>query len=179
MKRQRISAPLPGFQPIPRHRCKRTVCLEGRSCIARRLRHSLRVCAGDFADDRRFDRRWDPVRDRRRDQPVLERSGGSEPLLRSQPHPWRVDQWCGRNGECDGIGHDLWHGDRLYRGDAQQHRAAADRRADVHPLALGSNLPASVNFGADLCLDLTLNALAQVQNGSATVNVTSTGRDRA
>lgn len=41
-------------------------------------------------------------------------------------------------------------------------------------LALGSDLPASVDVGADLCLTLTLNALAQVQDGSATANVTST-----
>ena len=36
-----------------------------------------------------------------------------------------------------------------------------------------SDLPASVHVGANLCLTLTLNALAQVQDGIATANVTT------
>ena len=41
-------------------------------------------------------------------------------------------------------------------------------------LAIGSSLPASVKVGADLCLKLTLNAIGQVQGGTATLNVKST-----
>ena len=41
-------------------------------------------------------------------------------------------------------------------------------------LAIGSRLPAAVRVGADLCVHLTLNALGQVQGGTAKVNVTST-----
>jgi hypothetical protein len=40
--------------------------------------------------------------------------------------------------------------------------------------ALNSNLPASVDAGADLCLRLRLNAFGQVQDGTATANVTTT-----
>lgn len=43
-------------------------------------------------------------------------------------------------------------------------------------LAAGSNLPASVQAGADLCLALTLNAFGQVSDGAAQANVTSTVR---
>ena len=41
-------------------------------------------------------------------------------------------------------------------------------------LGVGATLPASVKVGADLCLDLTLDAFGQVQDGSVTANVTST-----
>lgn len=41
-------------------------------------------------------------------------------------------------------------------------------------LAIGSRLPASVDAGANLCLTLTINALAQVAGGTAQANVTST-----
>jgi hypothetical protein len=40
--------------------------------------------------------------------------------------------------------------------------------------ALGADLPASVAAGADLCLDLTVNGFAQVQDGTAVANVTAT-----
>lgn len=43
-------------------------------------------------------------------------------------------------------------------------------------LAAGSHLPARVRVGADLCLDLTLNAFGQVSGGSARANATSTVR---
>jgi hypothetical protein len=39
---------------------------------------------------------------------------------------------------------------------------------------IDSDLPANVHAGADLCLDLTLNALGQVDRGSAVANVTAT-----
>jgi hypothetical protein len=40
--------------------------------------------------------------------------------------------------------------------------------------AVGSSLPAAVAVGADLCLTLNLNGLAQVKGGSATANVVTT-----
>jgi hypothetical protein len=41
-------------------------------------------------------------------------------------------------------------------------------------MALGSSLPASVKAGADLCLVLSINAFAQVSDGTAQANVTAT-----
>jgi hypothetical protein len=41
-------------------------------------------------------------------------------------------------------------------------------------LAAGSQLPATVRAGANLCLDLTLNAFGQVSGGTAQANITST-----
>ena len=41
-------------------------------------------------------------------------------------------------------------------------------------VALGTNLPASVDAGADLCLNLTLNGFGQVKNGTAVANVNAT-----
>jgi len=43
-------------------------------------------------------------------------------------------------------------------------------------LASGSTLPASVRVGADLCLTLQLNGFGQVQDGSASADVTATLR---
>ncbi|HEX2625284.1 MAG TPA: hypothetical protein VHL56_00085 [Candidatus Limnocylindrales bacterium] len=40
--------------------------------------------------------------------------------------------------------------------------------------AVGSDLPASVTSGANLCMDLALNGFAQVKDGTAVANVTST-----
>jgi len=43
-------------------------------------------------------------------------------------------------------------------------------------LAAGSQLPAAVRAGANLCLDLTLNAFGQVAGGTASANATGTMR---
>ncbi len=43
-------------------------------------------------------------------------------------------------------------------------------------LAAGSQLPAAVRVGADLCLDLTLNGFGQVSGGSAQANASNTLR---
>ena len=44
----------------------------------------------------------------------------------------------------------------------------------TYVLALASHLPASVDVGANLCLDLTLNGYAQVKDGAVTANVGAT-----
>lgn len=41
-------------------------------------------------------------------------------------------------------------------------------------LGVGSTLPASVKVGADICLDLTLDAFGRVQDGSVSANATAT-----
>jgi hypothetical protein len=47
-------------------------------------------------------------------------------------------------------------------------------RGRTFKTAINSDLPASVHAGADLCLDLTFNGFAQVADGTAVANVTST-----